>query len=203
MKQRPKIYENVSRDPSKKFISGIGSSLGSVDELVLRFRSFYKEAYLILFDLIVKQVWLEQKFLYNGVRRKRSMNGYGLDWIYSYFMKSVVGISQKPLTTCFIFTVVPTYFNDFFPNFSDHDPFEEPEYFKYPYKNVSLDHLLFVYQHHERLEMLAEAEKRSMNIKDFTDWAANQGLSCRDEKGEEMYSIVRYSFLPYFKKIKK
>jgi len=203
MKQYPKTYKDLSRQPGDKRLSCIGSSLGSVDNLALSFRNFYKEAHLIIFDLNVKEVWLEQHFLYDGVRRaNRSRNGYNLDWTFSYFMKSIVGISQKPLTCGFFFATTATYFIDFFPNFLDHNPFEEPEYFKYPYKHVTLDFLAFVYQCHNRLKMLQEAEDKKMNIQDFMNWAANYELSYSSSLDKELYCIVRHNFIPYLKKIK-
>lgn len=205
MKTYPKEYADISRQPSDAFISRIGSSLGSADDLAVRFRSFYREVHPILFDFIIKHAWLEQHFLFNGMRRvKRSGNGNILDWAFSYFMKALVGISQKPLTDGIFFSSVQTYIKDFFPNFTDHDPFEEPEFFKYPYKHVTLDHLAFVYQCHNRLELLDEAEKRSMNIRDFMNWATNWMFCYNndvDNDGKE-YCLVRFSFIPYIKRKK-
>lgn len=203
MKTCRRAYEPLSKKPSKNIIAGIGSAYKSVDELALRFRNFYKEAHLVLFDFIIKQVWLEQQFLYNGTRRAgRYANGYAPDWAFSYFMRAYVGMSQKPLTIGFFLGVIPTYFAEFFPNFSDHDPFEESEYFKYPYKNVTFDHLAFVYQCHDRMEMLKEVEEKSMKIMEFFDWAANRSLSCRDSNDNEVYSIMRHSYFPFIKKNK-
>lgn len=187
MKHYPKANEDVSRKPSDVLLSNIGSLDGSVDELAGRFRSFYKDAHTSLFDMMVKEAWLEQRFVYAGVRRARSGNGYGIDWAFSYFFQAIVGISQKPLTAGPFFLIIPTYFKDFFPNFSDHDPFTEPEYFKYPYKHITLDHLAYVYQLHNRMEMLDEAEKRSMNIKEFTDWAANWAFSYAYERSPVLF----------------
>lgn len=200
MKHYPKKYKDLSRKPGNKIISAIGSSFGSVDDLAIKFRDFYKEAHLVLFNFIVKQIWLEQHFLYNGARRAgRSHNGYGPDWAFSYFMKNVVGISQKPLTNGIIFYAIPAYFKDFFPKFLEYNPFEEPEKFKYPYKHLTLDHLCFVYQCHNRIEMLEEAEKRYMNINDFMDWATNIAFCYNEEVDKQMYSIVRNAFIPYLK----
>jgi len=204
MKQYPKVYEDISRKPSENVLNSIGSSLGSVDELASSFRTFYKEAHLVLFNFIVKQIWLEQHFLYNGSRRgSRSSNGFTTDWAFAYFMKSIVGISQKPLTDGLIFVAIPTYFADFFPNFSDYNPFVEPEYFKYPYKHLTLDHLSFVYHCHDRLEILEEAERRSMKIGDFVNWASNHALSSLDEEGGQMYDICRYDFAPFVRRLNK
>jgi len=202
MKFCPKKHENISRMPSEKMIANISSSCGTVSELALQFRNFFKEAHSQLFDIMVKEIWLEQQLLYQGARRNRSGNGYGADWTYSYFIKNMVGISQKPVTSGTVFISIPTYFGDFFPNFSDHNPFEEPDYFKYPYKHITLDHLMFVYQYENRLELLEEADKRQMQIGEFYDWATNIALSDEDEKGNQVYSLKRHSFIPYIKKEK-
>lgn len=203
IKLYPKASENLSKDPSQKILENIGSSFGTPAELAAMFRSFYRSAHPVLFDMIVKEVWLEQKFLYGGVRRgRRSKNGYGADWAFNFFMTGDVGISQKPLTTGAVFITVPTYFKDFFPNFSDHNPFEEPEYFKFPYSHVTLDFLLIVYQHDERIQMLDYAEQTKMNIREFCNWSANQAMSYNAEKGEEVYSLKRNSYIPYIRKAK-
>jgi hypothetical protein len=113
----------------------------------------------------------------------------------------MVGISQKIVTTDFVYTSIRTYFNDFFPNFTDHDPWKEPEYFKYPYKHVTLDFLMFVYQYHDRLKLLEEADERGMNIREFLDWAKDKALDYNIEVGKQIYEIKRHSFSPYIKKI--
>lgn len=205
LKIYPRVSEPVSRYPSERILKSMGSSYGaSLDDLSTCFKDFYKEAHPILFSMIVKQVWLEQKFVFANVRRsRRSGNGYGCDWAFSFFMNGIVGISQKPLTTGEVFVKIPTYFKDFFPNFSDHDPFTEPEYFKYPYKHVTLDFLFVVYQHHDRIAMLDYAEKKKMNIREFTDWAINQAMGYNDEVGEEVYRVMRHAyFFPFLKKNK-
>lgn len=202
MKQYPKTFADVSKRPSDEFISNMGSTLGSLDQLTHRSRAFQKDAHRILFDLIVKVSWLEQHFTFHGVRRaKRSGNGISHDWAYSHFMKGIVGVSQKAFTDGIIFSAVPTYFKDFFPNFTDHDPFEETEYFKFPYKNISLDHLAFVAQCHNRMEMLNHAEEWSMGIRDFVNWATNWALSYNDEV-PGTYALKRASFIPYIKRLK-
>lgn len=202
MKIYPRVYEPISRKPSPVTLSHMGAAEGSLDDLARRFKKFYRQAHVTLFDMYVKQIWLESKYRYNSTRRtKRSGNGYMLDWSLAYFFNTVVGISQKPLTTGFYNTAIPNYFEELFPNFSDHDPFTEPKYFKFPYKHVTLDHMLFVYQHHERLEMLAYAEKKHMRYTDFIDWATNQALCYNDEMQEVVYQLSRHSYIPYLKKV--
>jgi hypothetical protein len=203
MKQYQKVNANLSRDPSQNMVVKMGSSLGTLDNLALRFRELFRQSYLSVFDICVREVWLEQHFLYDGVPRlNRSKNGYGSDWLFNYFVTGIVGISQKPLTSGFAFTTISTYFNDFFPDFINHDPFQEPEYFKYPYKNVTLDFMMFVSQHHERLEMLKEADEKGMNIREFRNWAANQALCYNHDVNDDIYCIARSDFVPYIKRLK-
>lgn len=202
MKHYPKTYKNLSSDLSPGIIAHTGSTLGSVVNLANNFKLFYKKAYDDLFEMIVKYVWLEQHFSYNGVRRvKRCRNGHAHDRAFSFFMNGIVGINQKPVTTSQVYSAVPSYLNDFFLDFLEHDPFKEPEYFKFPYKNITLDFLLYVYQCDDRLELLKEADERGMKSKEFIDWATNYVLCYNDDVGKDVYKINRHSFCPYIKKI--
>lgn len=195
MKQYPKLYEDIYRksvnnkytEPGK-----ITSTYGSPEVLAEKFKSFYKEAHAQLFDQTVKQVWLEQQFIYNGTRRnKRGGMGFAADWGFGYFMQKYVGTSQKATTINPIMTAVATYLKDFFPDFLKHDPFTEPEYYTFPYKHISLDHLVFVYQMGDmRLDMLEYAEKNKMTTGDFKNWAINHALCYNDEVGEDIYELT-------------
>lgn len=203
LKIYPKVNENLSKDPSKKVLDNMGSLLGSIDELALTFRSFYKESYPLFFDFIVKQVWLEQNFTYDGARKKRGSNGFRIDSVFSFFMNGMVGMSQKVFTTAPVFTIVPTYFRDFFPDFSDHNPFKESEYFKFPYSHVTIDFLLPIYQHHERIEMLNYAEEKRMNVREFTSWAVNQAMCYNMEMEKDIYTLDRNNtFIPFLRRMK-
>ncbi len=166
----------------------VDSTLGSPEELAKRFRDFYTDVHRQVFDMAVRHVWLEQHFMFKGRRRVgRWGNGIEADSTYSHFMKKMVGISQKPITINRCFSIITTYLKDFFPEFLDHDPSKEPEYFKYPYKHVTLDHLVFVHRVHNRLELLAHAEKRKMDYVEFCNWATNQVLSYNLDIGQDVY----------------
>lgn len=150
--------------------------------------------------MMIKQVWLEFQFIHKGKRRLSRRNGIYEDSIFSFFLRLAVGVSQKPLTSSFFVQSTTTYFKDFFPDFLKHNPFTEPEYYKYPYEHVSLDHMFFVYMCEERLEMLDYAEKRQMNIIDFSNWATNQALNYNDEVGRDVYSLSSMKYaLPYIR----
>jgi len=192
MKQYPKTYGNISKDLPKTIYSRLGSAYGSIDDLVDLFRVFYKEAHPLIFSIIVKEMWCEQQVTYNGVRRtRRHGNGVTIDGAFSKFLRMNIGATQKPLTTGIAFTAIASYIPDFFPKFIDFNPFTEPEYFKFPYKNIFLDHLMFVSKVHNRMEMLEYAEKTSMPIDDFQNWSYNWVMNYNEETGVEMYGIDR------------
>ena len=167
--------EKIAKEvPSAASLAKIGSRLGSVDELILQFRVFYKGLYSDQFDWIVKYLWMEHQYTYDGVSQgKAQEQGIHLNRMYGYFMKFMVGFSQKPLSDGIFFHALSSYIPDLFPTFYDHNPFEETEYFKLPYKNISIPHMVFVYQCDKRMEMLSHADGVGMSYGDFRDWALN------------------------------
>lgn len=201
----PKRDENISDlEAWNKHKSNIGAQGCSLDELILKFRSFYKEIHPIIFDLIVKEIWLEQHITYNGLRRtKRIGNGLFWDIRYAQFMNMAVGISHNVLTATFYFSPVSSYFVDFFPEFLFHDPFANPEKYQYPYKNIMLDSLVFVHQMDNRLDILAEAEKRAMTYEEFRNFAHDQAMR-RNDAGEDIYELAcAKDNWPYIRKKKQ
>lgn len=204
LKIYPKDNEPVASALSDRVLAKIGSSTMPLPELVSRFRNFYRDSYPKLFDMVVKQIWLEQKFTFDGVRKaKRRGNGMTIDKSFAFFMTGLVGISQKVLTNNLVLFSTVSYFQDFFPNFSDYDPFLDPEYFKFPYQHVTPDFLYVVREHHERLEMLNYAEEKKMTIKSFIEFAVNQAISYNFETGHEVYRVMRNrSYFIFIKKIK-
>ena len=203
MKCYPKKFKDVYDILSVGDIrpTKLGSTLGSAEELAVRFRKFYREFHRTFFDQVVQQIWLEQQFMYGDKRRsRRCSNGFSPDWAFAYFMKNVVGYSQKTITTNFCFSAIATYLKDFFPDFLNHDPDEEPELYKFPYKNVTLDHLVFVHMIHNRLELLEEAEKRAMSFVEFCNWVVNHVFCYNEEVGKELYALTNNRFFwPYIK----
>jgi len=193
-----KIYPKTYEDPflnSKWIERNLSSTLGPAEELAERFREVIINANKEIFALVVNFVWLELHFAYNGRRRKaRSSNCVTDDRAFSQFMRSTVGTGHKTLTSNFTFTIVTTYLKDFFPNFMDHDPREEPEYFKFPYEYVSLEHMAFVYKMRDRIEMLDYAEERGMSYIDFSNWAVNQAFCYNDELEEPIYTLTKAGY---------
>lgn len=200
-KQYEDIYTSIEGDPRTE---GITSTFGSSKELAVKFRDFYYDAHRQIFNNVVKHVWLEQQFVFKGTRRQRRYgNGQKVDWAFGYFMHSEVGISQKPVTMNYCFTAIVSYLPQLFPSFLDHDPFAEPEYYAYPFKHVTLDHMFFVYQMEERMEMLKVAEERHMKFSTFANWAVNQAFCVNDELGDIKYALGSSGYMwPRIKNVK-
>jgi len=192
LKIYPKVYEDIcDLKKLKRARAHLGCAKGSLDELILRFKTFYKEAHPLYFGLIVKEIWLSQQLTYNNLQKATIYDrGFRVEQAYSYFRKMIVGVSQRVFTNNFSFAPVATYFIDLFPEFSFHDPFESPEKYEYPYKHVTLDFLVFVYQMENRLEILEEAERRTMSYGDFTNWVTNWIFCHNDEIGRDKYNLA-------------
>lgn len=191
LKIYPKVSQPVSGELSQDVINKLGSSYGTLDETVAIFRLFCRESFVSVFNIIVKYIWLDQHLTYNGVRKKRGANGMFPDKAFSFFLNSMVGMNPRIFTGTDLFYSIVSYLKDFFPNFSDHNPFLEPEYFQYPYSHVTLDFLYVVYKHDDRLEMLNYAEEKKINIREFIDWVINRVQYENMEKGKDTYLITR------------
>lgn len=180
-------------EPKNGWLERIGSTYGSIDELTRVFREFSKGAQRTFFDLVVKHMWLERQFTFNGTRRTRRYgNGHEFDAAFAWYMRSVVGIDPKVLTRNSMFSATASYIKDFFPDFLAHDPFKEPEKYAFPYKHVTLDHMFFVSQCDERLEMLEHADKMSMSYAEFANWAHNHVRCYNKERGDD-FPILAFS----------
>jgi hypothetical protein len=105
-------------------------------------------------------------------------------------MKMGVGISHRILTAGFCFNPVASYLIDFFPDFLLNDPEKNPEMFLYPYKHITIDFLVFVYQMENRLYLLNEAEKKRMLYGEFANWVVNRTFQDNDTMEREKYSLV-------------
>jgi hypothetical protein len=87
-----------------------------------------------------------------------------------------------------------------FPDFVSGNPYENPEKYAYPYKYVTLAHMAFVHQVHNRMEMLEHAEKMAMNYTDFVNWAVNQAFCYNDEVGSAVYILTNnMEFWPFLR----
>lgn len=195
MKEYPKTYEDVytrEKAVGKCKIEHVTTDKGmsSLEYMDLS-RKFLSETMEGLFNAIVKFVWLQHRFTYMGYRRKKTGgNFYLVDGAFGVFMRHHVGIEYRVFSRNFYYSRVSTYMSDFFPEFSDRNPFEEPEYYKYPYKHVTMDFLTIVNQMPQRLELLQLAEDRKMKWDEFMDYVINFALCYNDEKKKNEFTII-------------
>jgi hypothetical protein len=135
-------------------------------------------------------LWLEKQLLFNGKRRiRRFRSGHAYDTLYGLYMANMVGRDQATLTRSRWFLVSAVVAPEVCPEFFEHNPFEEPEYYQWPFEHAGIDFLTFVYQVDNRMELLEYADKMKMSFRDFKNWAANYVLCYNDEQGEEIYRI--------------
>ena len=171
-------------------------------EYINEFRKEMKSFDLDVFNHVVKISWLMRRFCYNGKRRLRSRNnGHCLDSAYGLFVRNFVGYDTK-----FIFAnrssivKIITYVDDLFPNFDEGNPFKEE--YKYPYKTVTLNHMVLVYQMKEKMELLDCAEKKKLSYTEFMDYVINYINCYNDEVGKNEYEFIfSCHFVPYVKKM--
>lgn len=194
MRHYEKTFENVLPVPSDKNlgvrVEKLGSTLGGYEILADKFRELHHKAHRDFFDTMVKQVWLERQFTYGGkMRSKRNRNGNADDWAYGYFMKAVMGINQKPVTCGFLFQSMVTYLPELFPDFFSKDPYVDTEYYLFPFKNIGIDQMVFVYRMKERMELLRYSEEHKMTFSEFVNWVVNYAFSLNQEAGRDIYAL--------------
>ena len=200
MRQYPQTWDKIGIPPSEKSLNKIGSRIGTVDELIVIYRDFFKKELTAEFNRIVKYVWLKHQYTYGGIGIDiQSEVGLFLNKVYGYFMKNMVGVTQKTLVDGLSFPAISSYIPDLFPEFYTHNVLDEPEYFKFPYKNISICHMVLVYQCDERIEMLQYADEKAMSYGDFRDWAANYLMSIDPYK----YELHFWHNTEYIKKMNK
>ena len=116
-------------------------------------------------------------------------NALVLNLAFVKFLRRVVGMDIQIVTRGKSFSKIETYFNDLFPGFMDGNPFENPDYYKFPYKNITLDYLVVVQQMEDRLELLKFADQHDLSYADFMDYVINHAYVENDELGYPRYQI--------------
>jgi len=203
MKNYPKEYEDVftsKRIEDKCALSDVSTD---IDMDTTQYKkilqdtvsSFQKE----IFDHLVKLDWLTRRFVYKDEfqRRKRVGNGIILDAAYGVFMRTHVGIDARLFSRGFLFQKISTYFDDFFINFDEGNPFEDD--YKYPYKYMTLECLTLISMMPERLKLLEWGEGRKMAYTEFVDYILNYIGCYNDEHGLTYTYASSAQFPPYIK----
>lgn len=211
MKHYEKQYEDVytsSRRLSFVKLENIEIEGMSTQKYIDMFSSCLKSSYIDIFNMIVRLEWLKRKFSYTSVRG-HSYSGKKPEHIvwqstFNVFVRNCVGISPRYLSRSFLINKVHMYFKDFYPNFDDNNPFENPELYKFPYEHISLDFLAIVYQMEERIELLKIAEERKLSYNQFMDYVINYVYSLNAESPSDRYTLIMSTTCaPYVRDNKK
>lgn len=149
-----------------------------------------------LFNIVVRFHWLQRRFFYRGYQRKRSgWNNFMVDNAFATFVRHYLKMNSRILTSSFYYMRTEVYFRDFFPEFDKKNPFRNPEYYEFPYKNITIDFLTVVYQMPERLDLLAKAEEEGMSYAEFIDYVVNYVL-CYNEEYDGVFNFMLSSRYP-------
>lgn len=195
MNKPDRTYEKIfSIDHSKQHtlneeqISAIGMTK---EEYEKQFRAFLNESLTRLFDDVVRTSWFRRIFMCYGKKtiypiQKNPMN---YNTVFVKHLRRTIGKDIQLLTRSSYFSKIEGYFKDFFPGFTEGNPFTNPEYYKFPYKNITVDYLLPVHQLNDRLILLKEAEDQNMTYAVFMDHIIEY-MSLQNEKtGKPRYEI--------------
>ena len=193
MKEYPKKYEDFYFEENKEShlkINEVSTDIGLDGEEyaeLLKKELFNNE--IKIFDAVVRYYWLISRFRYKGYKREYAWrNGRGIDSAYGLFMRYYANCNKEIFAQRDFFKL-SKYFLDFFPHFHVYNPFENPEKYKYPYKNIGLSYLMAVYQMEDRLELLDMAERTKMVFPKFLNYILNHGFCINEELGYEKYAI--------------
>lgn len=207
MKQYPRTYEYVFSRKDKllkncnfEFIKTYNDIPENVDKYLRLMRSEIANWQKGYFDFLVKIEWLVRRFVYRDHRKKglNSRSGIRTDMAFAMFMRAYVGYDHRFFYHSYIpSSKIVTYLDDFFPDFEINNPFEVP--YEFPYKNISMEYLFFVYQMPERLEVLAYADEQKMSYPEFYDYIVNYINCYNEEHGEHFIFIFTNRSLPYIK----
>lgn len=200
----PKEYEDVftsERSLKKCKINLISTDIGvDINTYISKMHNTISDYQDIMFDYLVKIIWLFRRYCYRGRRRKQlGLNGIELDGSFAVFMRRYVGFDPKVVTKNYINLKVSTYLDDFFPDFDINNPFE-CEY-RYPYKHMRFEMLVLVHAIPERLDLLKNGESRKMGYTEFFDYVINY-INCYNDKHGHTYDFIfaNYHCMPYIKK---
>ncbi len=208
MEDFPKEYEDIytaQRTLKKCDINKVstGEEEISTDEYTMMMKDHMESFHKIIWDNLVKSYWLMRKFHYGGKRRRVGSTGEGitLDGSYAVFTRFFVGYDYGVMTSVPFFGKIASYFDDYFPDFDQSNPFEEK--YEYPFNYVTLDFLYLVNRMPERLELLEKAEEKKLTFSPFIDYVLNYISVYNERYGptyEYMYNRgIRRPYIKYKK----
>jgi hypothetical protein len=100
-------------------------------------------------------------------------NSRNLNSAFVKYLRRFVGKDIQVLTRSTFFSKLESYFNELIPGFMDGDPFDNPDYYRFPFKNISIEYLMVVHQLDERVALLKKADEDKMTYAEFLDYVIN------------------------------
>jgi len=220
MKKYPKTYEDVASSP-RSFchcnINKVDNMIGvEMDEYIDMLRKSMNKYQTDLFENLKKFYWLAGQYSYDGKIRYNcpKENGKKLEKFnnrtnitYGGFMRRYVGVNNRFMNNRANLAIT-SYLPDFFLDFYTRNPFKEE--MNYPYKFMTLEFIVPVYQLPERIELLDYGEMMKMSYPQFIDYVINY-INCKndeldilgDKKTERFVVNKTHYELPYvFSKVK-
>lgn len=196
LKTYPKTFENVfSTDQPKNSarlnLAQVTVGETGVDEYVSLFQGFLQKFYLDLFDGCVRLSWLRRHFSYYGRKTKMPMNKNSRihNSAFVKLLRRNIGKDIQIITRAKFFSKLELYFDEFFPGFDEGNPFENPDYYRFPFKNISVEFLIVVHQLEDRVGILRHADDNKMSYAVFLDYVINHVYSINEELGREKYQV--------------
>ena len=156
---------------------------------------FFKEKSLESWNTTVQTIWLIGQFQYKRIegsvcRGDGSQKEIAGRIAFSSFCKNYIGIEHYFLTNSnSYYNKLRTYFGELFPNFYKDNPFKNPEKYKFPFKNLTIDHLFLVYQMPERMDILNYVDEKNLRFGEFLDFVINYIGKCNDVAGKEVFQF--------------
>jgi hypothetical protein len=196
MKHLPQVYEKVFSIDRKSSRTKLNLAAITIEDMTINsyislFHDFLDEAYLNLFNYTVKLSWLRRKFTYYGSKTTLPMykNSLLTGLAFTKLVRRNIGKDIQIITKSKFFSKIESYFDELFPGFMDGNPFTNPNYYKFPFKNITMDYLIVVSQLEDRVDLLKEADKKKMTFAVFLDYVINYVYSINDELGRDKYQI--------------
>lgn len=203
MKIYPKTYEDVIRHRQEpRHYQYLGSDIGTLEEFIKMEKKMDREITLGLFDFYVRFYWLKRRITIKGKSVGDTSFIPAIQGSVEFLYNVKIGTQKRSILETPGFRAVTSYFEDFFPNFDEHNPFTEKEYYEFPYKHINLDMLYFVYHMDERFEFLKKAEEEEMKYHDFVNYVYNWAQCHNDEIGEEKYGLYDSKSMFYIKNLR-
>lgn len=204
MKYHNKTYEDVfssDRPSSKNKLKLEQVTAGDMDvqQYVSLFQSFLHNFYNDLFLGYVRISWLRRKFTYYGYKTVLPMpkNHIRLNHAFTKLLRRFVGKDLQIITRGMPFSKIESFFDDFFPGFEEGNPFENPDYYRFPFQNITMDFLMVVHQLDDRLELLRYADEKKMSYASFLDYVINHVYCENEDLGRDRY-VIRQNQSRYY-----